>query len=313
MAVLVLAHPLPDAPFAEALRRLAPDGLPIWTAADAPPPEAVEAILAWRMKPGVLPRYPALRVLCSTGAGVDKLLAAPDLPPGLPVTRVADPRQAVEIAQYAAACALAFTRDLDRYRAQQRRAAWERHPVRPPEACRVGILGAGAVGRAVARAFLALGYPVAAWSRGARPAGLDADAAHHGGADALPGFLAAADILVCALPLTPRTRGLLDRATLSRLPRGAFLVNVGRGEHVVEPDLRELLDAGHLAGAALDVFDREPPAPDDWVWSHPAVRATPHIAAQAGFDTVAAQCLQALAEARAGARPRHAVDRDAGY
>jgi D-3-phosphoglycerate dehydrogenase/glyoxylate/hydroxypyruvate reductase A len=312
MAILVLSHPLPDAPFAEALRRHAPD-LPVWTAADAPPPEAVEAILAWRMKAGVLPRHPNLRVLCSTGAGVDKLLAAPDLPPGLPVTRVADPRQGVEIAQYAVACALAFTRDLDRYRAQQAGAQWRRHPVRPPEACRVGILGAGAVGQAVARAFLPLGYPVAAWSRGARPAGLDEAAQHAGGAGALPDFLAGADILVCALPLTPQTHRLLDRAALSRLPRGAYLINVGRGEQVVEPDLRALLDEGRLAGAALDVFDREPPAPDDWVWTHPAVRATPHIAAQAGFDTVAAQCVEALRQARAGERPRHAVDRDAGY
>jgi D-3-phosphoglycerate dehydrogenase/glyoxylate/hydroxypyruvate reductase A len=312
MAILVLSHPLPDAPFAEALRRHAPD-IRVWTAADAPPPDAVEAILAWRMKPGVLPRYPRLRVLCSTGAGVDKLLAAPDLPPGLPVTRVADPRQGTEIAQYAVACALAFTRDLDRYRTQQAGAEWRRHPVRPADACRVGILGAGAVGQAVARAFLPLGYPVAAWSRGARPDGLPDAAGHAGGADALPGFLARTDLLVCALPLTPQTRGLLDRETLSRLPRGAYLVNVGRGEQVVEPDLRTLLDAGHLAGAALDVFDREPPPPDDWVWTHPAVRATPHIAAQAGFDAVAAQCVEALREARAGMRPRNAVDRDAGY
>ena len=105
----------------------------------------------------------------------------------------------------------------------------------------------------------------------------------------------------------------MNRETLAQLPPGAYVINIGRGEQLVEADLRELLDAGHLAGAALDVFEREPPLPDNWVWSHPQVRATPHIAAQASYDTVAAQLLDALHSARAGARPRHAVDRTAGY
>ena len=308
MAILVLSSPLPAAPFAEALRRAAP-GVPVWTERDAAPPGAVEAVLAWRMKPGVLPAFPNLRVLCSTGAGVDKLLVD-DLPPGLPVTRVVDPAQGVEMAQYAVACALRHTRDLDLYAEQQARGEWLRHPVRPASRCRVGVLGMGEVGRAIARAFLPLGYPVAGWSRSGRaPQGVEA----HAGEAGLAPFLARSDILVCALPLTPETRGLLRRDTLALLPRGAFLVNVGRGEQLVEADLRALLDEGHLAGAALDVYAQEPPPPGDPTWAHPKVVATPHIAAQASYDVVAAQCLDALASVRGGETPRHAVDREAGY
>jgi D-3-phosphoglycerate dehydrogenase/glyoxylate/hydroxypyruvate reductase A len=139
VAILVLSHPLPAQPFAEALRALAGD-TPVWTEGDDFDPGRVEALLAWRLKPGILPRYPGLRVLCSTGAGVDKLMVA-DLPPGLPVTRVVDSLQAVQIAQYVVACTLRFTRELPRYEAQQARAQWLRHPVRLPEACRVAYGG----------------------------------------------------------------------------------------------------------------------------------------------------------------------------
>lgn len=309
MGILVLSAPLPSAPFAEALRRAAPE-VPVWTEADSPDPSAVEAVLAWRLKDGVLPRYPALRLMCSTGAGADKLLTASDLPTDLPVTRVVDPVQGQQMAQYALACALAHTRELGRYATQQAAAQWQRHPVREPQQCRVGLLGLGAVGQAIARAFIAVGLPVAGWSR--TPRALPGIDCHAGGAG-LEAVLGQADILVCALPLTPETRGLLKHDTLARLPRGAYLINLGRGEQLVEPDLKALLDSGHLAGAALDVFEREPPPADNWVWHHPTVRATPHIAAQASFDTVAAQCLAALRCVRAGQRPPHAVDRAAGY
>ena len=308
MGVLALVSPLPVAPYAEALRRAA-QGIDVWTSDDEAPPERVEALLAWRLQPGQLARWPNLRLVCSIGAGVDKLMPA-DLPGSVVLARVVDANQGCEIAQYVLACTLGFTRDLGRYAQQQAAAQWLRHPVRAAAQCRVGILGLGAVGQAVARAFVPLGYPVAGWSRRGEPvAGIEVFSGDGG----LAALLARSDVLVCTLPLTPATRGLLNRATLSQLPRGAFVVSVGRGEHLVEADLRALLDEGHLAGAALDVFEREPPDPSNWVWRHPKVVATPHIAAQASFDTVAAQCLDALRRVRDGQLPLHAVDRSAGY
>jgi phosphoglycerate dehydrogenase-like enzyme len=307
MAILVMTAPIPAEPFVAALREAAPD-VPVWTSDAAHDPAAVEAILAWRIKPGIVARYPNLRVVCAVGAGVEKLLAAGDLPAGLPVTRALDPAQNEKIAQWVVGCTLQFTRDLRRYAQQQARAHWERHPVRP--AGRVGVLGLGAVGQAITRAFRALGHPVAGWSLHGRPVdGVRVCAGDAG----LQELLAGSDVLVCALPLTPRTHGLLDRRRLAQLPRGAIVVSVGRGEHVVEADLRALLDAGHLGGAALDVFEREPPPLDNWVWSHPHVIATPHIAGEVGRDVVARQTLDALRRARAGEPQPLAVDRDAGY
>ncbi len=322
MAILLMTAPIPAQPLIDALRRAAPD-VPVWTA-DAPAgtphacdPQAVEAVLAWRLKPGALVPYPRLRVLCSTGAGVDKLLAVPDLPADLTVTRTVDPTQQLQIAQYVVACALSHLRELPRYRAQQAASHWARHPVRPLARCRIGVLGLGAVGLAIARAFLPLGCPVAGWTRSPRsaqdlPAGLTAYAGDSGDTG-LPGLLAQSDVLVCALPLTPATHGLLNHATLAQLPAGACVINIGRGEQLVEADLRALLDSGHLAGAALDVFEREPPPPDNWVWQHPRVQATPHIAGEASADVVAQQLLDALRRARAGLPQPLGVDRRSGY
>jgi len=309
MGILVLTAPLPVEPYAQALRAAA-GGIPVWLEGDSFDPLAVESILAWRMPGGVLPRYPGLRVLSAIGAGVDKLLSAPDLPRHVAVTRVVDPAQGLQIAQYVVGVTLAHTRDLGIYARQQAEGIWLRREVRGAAQCRVGVLGMGAVGQAIARAFAPLGYPVAGWSRRPRSVpGVESFV----GASALPHFLAACDVLVCALPLTAETRGLLNRQTLAQLPAGAFVVNIGRGEQVVEADLKALLDEGHLGGAALDVFEREPIPSENWVWSHPKLRATPHIAAQASFDVVAAQCLDALRRARAGQPQPLAVDRAAGY
>jgi D-3-phosphoglycerate dehydrogenase/glyoxylate/hydroxypyruvate reductase A len=314
MAILVYTHPLPEDSYLAALRAVAPADVPVFShAAGGYDPAQVQAILAWRFKAGAAAQFPHLRVLCSIGAGVDKLLA-PDLPPQVTVTRASDPGQAQQIAQYVVACALRFTRELPLYAQQQAQARWQRHPVRPAEQCRVGVLGQGQVGQAIARAFVPLGYPVAGWSRRPR-LGDQAVPGVQGfhGEDGLAALLARTDLLVCALPLTPATQGMLNRATLSLLPRGAFVINVGRGEQLVEADLRALLDEQQLAGAALDVFEREPPAPDNWVWQHPKVLATPHIAGEVSRMVVARQTVDALLRARAGQPQPLAVDRAAGY
>lgn len=314
MAILVHCAPLPSQPFVEALKRLAPD-VPVWVDADNAPPDDVEAVLAWRLQAGWLARWPRLRVVCSTGAGVEKLLV-PDLPLHLPVTRSVDPLQAQALAQYALAAVLRQLRDLPLYAAQQAQAVWKRHPQRPLGECRVGVLGQGEVGQAVARAASALGLPVVMWGRGLRviPGLTELPTTQQWvGLEELPLMLQLSQVLVCTLPLTPATRGLLNRRTLGLLPAGGHLVNIGRGEHVVEADLRALLDNGHLHSATLDVFEKEPPPPDNWVWQHPRVTATPHIAGEARAEVVAAQCLEALHCARTGQPMPRLVDRSAGY
>ena len=309
MAILLMTAPIPAEPYRAALHALAPD-VPVWTAEEDHDPLAVELLLAWQMKPGLATRYPRLRVVCSVGAGVDKLLAGIDLPAALPVTRSIDPGQHQQMAQYVVACTLAHTRELARYAVQQAQARWQRHPVRPAAQCRVGILGLGAVGQAIARAFVPLGYPVAGWSRSRQSL---PDVQSFAGDAALPALLAQTDVLVCALPLTAATKGLLHRQHLRLLPQGAYIINLGRGEQLVEADLQALLDNGHLAGAALDVFEHEPPPPENWVWLHPKVRATPHIAGEVSRAVVAQQALEALQHARAGLPQPRAANRSSGY
>lgn len=309
MGILVNIHPSMGAPIVAALRALAPD-MAVWAHRDEAPADEVEAMLAWSLKPGVLPAYPHLKLLCAPSAGVDKLLAVPDLPADLPLVRTVDPQQHVEIAQYVVGATLRHTRELELFAAQQRRGEWLRRPVRASADCRVGILGLGAVGCFVATAMQAIGYPVAGWSRSAKTvAGLTA----YSGAPGLEQLLACSDILVCALPLTPETQDLLNHRTLALLPRGAYVINVGRGEQVVENDLLALLDAGHLAGAALDVLREEPPRPGHLLWQHPKVLGTPHIAAQASPETIARQCLDNLRRVQAGEPVLNRVDLAKGY
>lgn len=309
MAILVHLPSFMAVPITALLREAAPD-IPVWNGREAAVADEVEAIIAWGLKPGVVTAYPNLRLVCAATAGVDKLLAAPDLPAHIPVTRIVDPGQQAGIARFVLAMALRHTRSLGLYAEQQRRGEWKRHAGRDAAQCRVGVLGLGEIGSEVARMFVAIGYPVSGWSRAAKhlPGVTDFT-----GDDGLDAMLAQSDILVCTLPLTPRTEGLLDRRTLSRLPRGAYLINVGRGEHVVEPDLVALIDEGHLAGAALDVFAKEPPAADDPVWNHPRIEATPHIAADPSYPLVARQCLDNLRRAREGRALLNLVDRQAGY
>lgn len=314
MAILVHCAPLSARPFVDALQRLAPE-VPVWDDADQAPPEAVEAVLAWRLQPGWLTRFPRLRVLCSVGAGVEKLLV-PDLPAHVPITRTVDPQQAQALAQYTLAAALRHLRDLPLYAAQQEQGLWKRHRQRALADSGVGVLGQGEVGQAVGRAALALGFPVSLWGRGRRNLPGLSDVAgvqQWAGSEGLPMLLRSSAVLVNTLPLTATTLGLLDRRLLGLLPQGAHLVNIGRGETVVEIDLRAALDEGLLHSATLDVFEREPTPPGHWVWQHPRVTATPHIAGEARAEVTAAQCLEALHCARTGRPVPRQVDRSAGY
>lgn len=257
---------------------------------------SVELALAWRLPPGLPARLPALRWILATGAGVDKLLV-PELPPQVQVSRVVDPEQAVGMAQFTALMVLHHARGLAGYEALQQAREWRRRPVASVRH-RVLVLGRGEIGRAVAAALQALGLGVTLWHTQAGP---------------LAPMLAAADIVVNTLPLTPATEGLLDAAAFAAMPRGAYLVNIARGGHVVEPDLIEAVRSGHLSGAALDVQCNEPMPPDDPLWAAPGITITPHIAAQPSWRTVARQFAQGLASLRRGEAPPNLVDRSRGY
>ena len=296
--ILLLADPAMAAPLVAAIAAQAPELqlLPYSRTLEPATLAGVEVVLGWRFPPGLAARLPALRWVCAMAAGVDKLLV-PELAQSVLMSRTVDPDQALGIAQYVAMMVLRHARALPVYEQQQRARQWTRHPMAAARS-RVLVLGWGEVGRECGRLLAALGFTVTGWRRSSGP---------------LHVALAEAEFVIDALPLTPQTEGLLDAAAFAAMPRGAYLVNIARGAHVVEADLIKALQSGQLAGAALDVQAVEPMTDDDPLWHQPAITITPHIAAQSSPHTVAAQFLAGLACLRAGQPLPNAVDRDRGY
>ena len=271
----------------------------------------IEAAVCWTAHDmAELRRYPNLKLIVSMGAGVDHLMRPPGPPPGIPVARLVDTRLTQGMTEWVLLNVLRFHRQDAEYRAQQAARIWNELPAPDTARRRIGILGLGELGGDAARKLLALGFPVMGWSR--RPKEFSGVETYHG-AEGLAAMLARSDILVCLLPLTPDTRGVLDARSLALLPRGAFLLNAARGGHVVQADLLAALDSGQLAGAALDVFEPEPLPPDHALWAHPKVVLTPHAASITIPRSAAPQVVENIHRARQGAPLLNRVDFGAGY
>jgi len=269
----------------------------------------VEYLAAWTIPPGLIATLPRLRAVFSVGAGVDQLdLAA--IPAHLPLARMLEPGIEACLVSYVAMAVLALHRDLPAYLAQQRAGIWRPLPVRPPSARRVGLLGLGRLGTAAAMTLRGLGFPVAGWSRAAKA--IDGIACHCG-ADGLADLLAVSDILVCLLPLTEATRGILNAENFARLPRGAGLVNAGRGGHLVEADLLDALASGQIGAAALDVTATEPPDAAHPFWRHDRILLTPHVGAVTQTESGIAALLDNILRHVRGEPLEGLVDRERGY
>lgn len=279
---------------------------------DIADPARVECALCWQPGPEAFAAYPNLKFVMAVGAGVDALLAHPGLPRDLPVCRVRDPAQAQQMAGYALHEILHVERGFPRMARNAAARVWEEFPIRDPRDVSVAVLGGGSMGRAVAEGVAALGFAVRVASRTA-PATPLPGIRHHHGPEGIAQAAEGADFLVNVLPLTPSTENLLDRALFARMARGGWLVQIGRGEHLVEDDLLAALGDGTLAGASLDVMRTEPLPADHPFWARDDLRITPHIASSASARAVAEQLVQSAREARQGLRPALAVDRAAGY
>jgi glyoxylate/hydroxypyruvate reductase A len=269
----------------------------------------VEFLLVWRPPKGSLKGFPNLRAVLNLGAGVDAVLKDPDLP-DVPLVSLKDEGLARGMAEYVVHAILHLHRDMHRFRAFQQVATWRSLPQADTTRRRVGILGFGHLGQAVARHLVPFGFPLAGWSRTPKTmAGVESFA----GRDALPAFLARADILVCLAPLTAETRGIVNREMLAALPKGAYVINAARGGLLVEDDLLAALDSGHLAGAFLDVFEQEPLPAAHPFWRHPNVIVTPHVAALTLPGPGAEEVAVNIRHIRRGEAPHGLVDKRRGY
>ena len=272
-------------------------------------PPVYDIALAWGPPQQLFDEQPQLKAVFNLGAGVDKLMAL-RLPPALQVVRLHDAGMAVQMAEYVCHALIRFFREFDAYARQQAEGQWKPRPPHVRSDFPVGIMGLGALGARVARAVQAFDFPVLGWSRTRR----DVDGVRcYAGEAELGDFLQATRMLVCLLPLTDDTRGILNRATLEQLQLGSYLINVARGALVVENHLRNLLDEGHLAGATLDVFEEEPLPPDHWLWTQPFVTITPHISAMTMRREAIAQVAQGVQALARGEAPLGLVQRGHGY
>jgi phosphoglycerate dehydrogenase-like enzyme len=271
----------------------------------------IDALFTFKLPSGIASRLPNLKLAASVGAGADGLLAAGDIPAQVAVTRVVERGLGLSMAQYVAYQILKRFRGFDSYEVQAQERQWQRAPIPDARSHNVGLMGVGEIGSVVAEALTTLGFNVLGWTRSGRSV---ANVSRiFAGSEELPAFLGLCDTLVCLLPFTADTKGLLHGEMLKQLKPGAYLVNVARGGIVEEADVLSLIQSGHLSGAAFDVFANEPLPASDPLWSHPKVVVTPHIAAQPSVSAAVEQFLENLGRVRNGLTPLHSVDRLNGY
>jgi glyoxylate/hydroxypyruvate reductase A len=309
MAILYADDPADAAAWAAAIRALAPElELRFWP--DSGPTEAIDFAIVGGKAPGDLRGFANLRAIQSTWAGVNHLLADSNLPFDRPLARMVDQGLTASMTEFVVLHVLDCARQGPQLRAAQHARRWlDLDPV-APGTITVAILGLGTLGADAATRLAALGFSVRGWSRGRKEiAGIESFA----GSDGFKACLSDAQILVCLLPLTDDTRGILNAAAFAPLAHGAVLIHAARGAHLVEADLLAALESGHLSRAILDVFATEPLPSNHPFWEHPQVTVTPHVAAITRPGTGAADIVENYRRALAGKTLINQVDRTKGY
>lgn len=296
-------------PLRDELKRLMPD-LEVHADGEDYDRRSVAYALVWHPPRGLMASLPNLEVIFSLGAGIDHILADPDLPQRQPIVRLMHDATREQVRDYVLHVILHYYRMMDVAAAQQLRKHWEFLRIRSKASLTVGILGLGEMGGVAARALVDLGFQVAGWSRSPRNMqGVDC----YSGPDGLAAMLKRTNFLVSLLPGTKNTVGILNKDLFAQLPKGAIVVNLGRGNHLVIPDLLAALDSGHLGGATIDVFSPEPLAEDSPVWAHPLIRVTPHIGSDGNAEIAADAIIANIRRVEKGEAPTPIGDRTRGY
>jgi glyoxylate/hydroxypyruvate reductase A len=301
-----------DAPRAAAWARYFAEHAPdldfrVWP--DAGDLKQVEYLIAWQAPPEFLAALPRLKVLFSSGAGIDHIDVSA-VPAHVPIVRMIEPGIIDGMVEYVSLAVLALHRDFFDYVEANAKRVWAQLEVPPASARSIGVMGMGVLGRAVLERLATYGFRLRGWNRSLREM---VSVESFAGADELQPFLEGCDVLVCLLPLTPLTRGILNRKLFSALPSGATLINAARGPHLVDSDLLEALNSGHLSRAILDVTDPEPLPDAHPFWAHPRVFLTPHVASMTQPETAAPILLENLRRHQRGEPLADLIDRSRGY
>jgi len=292
----------------DTFREQIPD-LPIRIWPDVGEVKDIEYLAFMRPDFDLLPTFPNLKAMFSRSAGVESFVDHPKLPK-VPLGKVEPPGGDPMMTEYVIMHVLRLHREMPAYQAAQAKREWLRAPITRPEQRRIGFLGYGMMATAPALVLQSLGFKVSAWVRSPRQA---AEVPIFHGRDQLASFLGQTDIAVCLLPLTPETEGIFCARTFAMMPRGAMLVNVGRGKHVVESDLIAALDSGQLAYAALDALWPEPLPPESPLWLHPKVTVMPHVARRPTVAQLVTEIAANIRSLQAGGQLLQEINYTRGY
>lgn len=308
MSILIISDRDPQA-WIKAIKE-EDEGVEIQVYPDVKTKDEIEYALVWNHPPGIFSEFPNIKVIASMGAGVDHIVRDPELPDHAKITRIIDEQLATDMAEFVLARCMDYLRNLSLHQEFAAKQEWKPKSYKRIADVKVGIMGMGNLGTTVGQKLVTAGFDVRGWANSQKDL---QDINTFAGQEELDDFLSESEVLVCLLPLTSQTEDILNKDLFRRLPEGAFLINVARGNHLVENDLLEMIDNGHLAGAALDVFRKEPLPEDHPFWKHPKIHVTPHIASVTKPPAVVDQVLENYRRMKKGEDLINVVDRDKGY
>lgn len=268
--------------------------------------EKVEYAITWKHPRGIFKNYPNLKVIASMGAGVDHITSDPDIPENVTITRIVDKQLRVDMCAFVLALVMDHIRNISLHHCSN---SWEPKKYKRIQDTHVGILGLGELGSGVAENLRMNGFKISGWAKSSKQ--LEGITTFSG--NDLDEFLQDINILVCLLPLTEETKNILDRDLFEKLPKGAYIINVARGEHLVEQDLIHMIANGHLSGASLDVFRKEPLPEDHAFWGNPKIHITPHIASVTDPREVVPQLIENYDRMKEGEELKNVVKQEKGY
>lgn len=309
MALLIICNDRDLNPWTAALKNIDPK-LDLRIYPEEGNLEDIQFVLCWKHPRGILKRYPNLKVISSLGAGVDHLLSDPDLPVNIPIVRIVDPELAHAMSEFVIGLIFNHLRSFTQYHENKKQKLWKINAFQIAPNIQVGIMGMGILGQDLANKLIAIGFNVVGWAQSEKD--IKNVRVYVGNAE-FDQFLSETNILVCLLPLTEQTKNILNKHTFLKVKDQAFVINVARGDHLVDEDLIEMIDSKKLSGASLDVFRIEPLPENHPFWTHPKINITPHIASLTNPNSVAPQIINNYQRAKSKQPLLNQVSAKLGY
>jgi glyoxylate/hydroxypyruvate reductase A len=309
MAIVVIRQDNKLDAWKNALIAHAPE-IPIYSLLEKHPKEEITMACVWKQPAEILNLYPNLKCIASFGAGVDFIFKDQSVPEHIPITRVVDPVLASDMSEFVLASILGFFKNLNSYNTDQLNKIWAPQEYKRISDVTVGIMGMGALGEKLAEDLIKNRFKVIGWANSPK---VIPDVEVYTGNNQKNKFLSQSNILVCLLPLTKETTGILNNKLFKELPKQSYVINVARGGHLVDEDLLEYVNNGHLSGAGLDVFHQEPLPTEHPFWNHPKIHITPHVASVSDIDSVIPQLLENYKRLKEGLPLMNEVSREKGY